>query len=61
MSCCFADGWGFWNIHGVPVDEQIVMRPETQTIEQIQNEPNAEVKKIRIQRYGEKKYLKAIS
>lgn len=48
--------WGDFTeyfIHGVCVDEQIVMRPETQTIKQIlQDERNEEVRRIRMERYG---------
>jgi hypothetical protein len=54
------DGWSLWHIEGVAVDEQIVMRPETQTIKQIASESNADVKAIRIQRYGWTRYLEAI-
>jgi hypothetical protein len=61
MSCRFADNWGIWTISGVEVDEQIVMHPETQTIEQIRKEENEEVKRIRIARYGWEKYLNEIN
>lgn len=57
----FRDGWKHWVIGGVTVDEQIVMRPETQTLAQIKGEDNAEVKRIRIERYGWDKYLKAVN
>ena len=48
----FRDGYGVWSISGVLVDEQIVMTPETQTLEQIKKEVNAEKKRIRIERFG---------
>jgi hypothetical protein len=54
----WADGFAIWTIHGVRVDEQIVLRPETQTIEQIDGEANAEAKRIRIERFGWPRYLK---
>jgi len=57
MSVKFADGWGIWTLRGVQVDEQIVMRPETQTIKQITDEQNQEVKAIRIERFGWEDYL----
>ena len=47
-----------WLINGVKVDEQIVMRPETQTIETIDNEKNSDVRAIRIDRFGWPRYLK---
>jgi hypothetical protein len=56
----FVDGYCVWMIGGVPVDEQIVMRPETQTIEQIHAEQNVEVARIRIERYGWDRYLREI-
>lgn len=60
MSCRFEDDWGIWTVNGVAVDEQIVMKPETQTLKQIRNEQNEEVKRIRIERYGWAKYLTEI-
>lgn len=53
----YRSGLKFWAINGVFVDEQIVMRPETQTIKQIMEERNEEVKRIRIERYGWMRYL----
>jgi hypothetical protein len=54
------DGWSLWHIHGVAVDEQIVLRPHTQTIEQIRGEQNEEVRRIRIERYGWDRYLREV-
>jgi hypothetical protein len=48
----FADGWSMWAIHGVRVTEQIVMAPETLTVEQIDAEQNAEVKRVMLERFG---------
>jgi hypothetical protein len=59
-SCEFADGWGIYTINGVSVDEQIVLHPETQTLEQIRKEPNEEIKRIRIERYGWTNFLEGI-
>lgn len=50
----FADGFKVWAIEGVLVDEQIVVSPESQTIEQIRNEGNEEVRRIRIERFSSK-------
>lgn len=60
MACEYMDGWGVYVINGVRVDEQIVMRPETQTLEQLRNEQNEEIKRIRIERYGWAKFFDAI-
>lgn len=54
----YVDGLKLYVIHGVVVDEQIVMHPETQTIEQIRSESQAEVQRIRIERYGWDRFLK---
>jgi len=50
--------FALWSIDGIAVDEQIVMRPETQTLEQIDGEKNADVKSIRIARFGWPRYLR---
>ena len=60
MACQFGDNWGCWIINGVTVDEQIVMHPETQTLKQIGDEQNEEIKRIRIERYGFADYLAEI-
>ena len=54
----YPDGFSIWSINGVRVDEQIVMRPETQSLEQLRSEQNAEIKRVRIERFGWLKYLK---
>lgn len=56
----YVDGWGAWAINGVQVDEQVVMRPETQTIQQIRAEENQEVKRVRIERFGWKRYIEEV-
>ena len=57
MSARWADGYGLWTIDGIPVNRQIVEFPKSQTIEQIDNEENADVRSIRIERYGWIQYL----
>jgi len=53
----FRDGWSIWAIGGIVVDEQVVLQPDTQTLQQIRRERNAEVQRIRIERYGWDRYL----
>jgi len=48
----FKDGYKIYTLEGIQVDEQIVMNPESQTIEQINSETNADIKIIRINRYA---------
>lgn len=57
----YRDGWELWYLDGVAVDQQIVMRPQTQTVEQIRGEKNEEVKRHRIERFGWPRYLKEIN
>jgi len=53
----YADGVKIYVIEGHVLNEQIVMAPETLTLEQIDNEENAETKRIMINRYGVSKYM----
>ena len=45
----------FW--HGVLVPEYIVVRPDSITVEQIETETNAEVRRVMIERMGQWRYL----
>ena len=44
----YADGFKFWAIDGYRVPESLVMQPELQTINEINNEQNEEIKRIRV-------------
>lgn len=48
----------FW--HGVRVNEKVVTEPEKITVEQIQDEPNAEVQRVMIHLYGPEKYIQSM-
>ena len=52
------DGWSLYHIHGVRVTEQIVMRPGTLTVAQIDSETNTEVRRVMINRYGVERYMR---
>ena len=52
------DGWELWYWHGVRVTDQIVMRPGTLTVHQIETESNAEVRRVMIERYGTERYVR---
>ena len=43
--------------HGVLLTEQIVMHPETLTVEQIDTEQNVEVRRVMIQKFGVERWL----
>ena len=51
------DGWEVYAWHNVRVNEQIIMRPETLTAEQILKEPNAEVRRVMVERHGLDRFL----
>jgi hypothetical protein len=44
-------------IHGVRVPEPIILRPDSITVQQIDGEQNAEVKRIMIDQYGPSRFL----
>ena len=60
MAIEWSDGWGLWMWHGSRVTEQIIMRPETITKEQIMVERNSEVSRAIAERLGWDEYLKRV-
>lgn len=56
-SILYRDGWKVWSIQGVRVNEKIVMHPETLTLDEINGEKNAEIRRIMIERFGTSRYL----
>ncbi len=52
------EGAQFWFYRGVQVTEQIILRPETLTLEQILKEPNVEVRRVMIERFGADRLLR---
>jgi len=50
------DGWSLYHWHGVRVTQQIIEAPHTLTVQQIESEQNAEVRRVMIERYGAKRY-----
>lgn len=53
----YADGFALYAIEDVVVPEQVVMAPHTLTVEQINAEPNDEVRRIMRQQFGEDRYI----
>ena len=52
MAIEYPDGWGVWAWNGIRVTEQIILRPETLTAEQIAKESNAQVRQVMVERVG---------
>jgi hypothetical protein len=48
----YPDGWGIWAINGARVPTQVIEAPETLTPEQVKSEPNTEVRRHMLDRYG---------
>jgi hypothetical protein len=57
MAIQWHDGYGLWMIDGYQVPEALVMHPELQTLDDINAEKNAEIKRIRINKFGWSRYL----
>lgn len=58
MSVLYSDGFGIWSINGIAVTEQIVMSPETLTVDQIDAESNGDVRSIMLDRFTWVRYIK---
>ncbi|HYM24953.1 MAG TPA: hypothetical protein VEU08_17170 [Vicinamibacterales bacterium] len=53
----YPDGWSIYAWHGVRVAEAVILRPETITVEQIHKEPNAEIRRVLLERYSFDRYI----
>lgn len=53
----YPDSWGLYMIHGIPVDEKVVLHPETLTVADIDAQTNAEVRRVMLARFGEGRYI----
>jgi hypothetical protein len=58
MAIRYADGWGLYSWHGIIVPEYVILLPEPITFEMINAEPNAEVRRVLIERFGLDNYLR---
>ena len=56
-ACAYPDGYAIYAVHGVRVPEYVVMRPNEITVEKIESETNAEVRRVMVERYGQYRYL----
>jgi hypothetical protein len=53
----YGDGTALYAIHGVPVPEVIITRPDLITVHEIRAELDVEVRRVMIERYGIGRYL----
>lgn len=57
-SLAYRDGTKFFDWHGVEVPEFVIMKPETITIDHIEKESNAEVRRVMVERFGLERFIK---
>jgi hypothetical protein len=53
----YPDGWGIYSWHGVRVPEDLIIHPENITHQEILQEKNQELKRIKLERYGLTRWL----
>ena len=53
----YPDGWGLYCWHGVRVPEDVILTPELLTADRIEKEPNAEVRRVMVERMGYERYI----
>lgn len=54
----YTDGFAVHAWHGVRVPPDVILKPQTITVEQVEREPNAEVRRVLIERYGQERYIR---
>jgi hypothetical protein len=58
MAVKYRDGWGVYCWRGIPVPREVVEHPERITVEEIEQERNADIRRVKIQRYGFDRYVR---
>ena len=53
----YSDGYGMAMVHGVKVPDYVVLEPNKITAKDIEAEGNAEVRRVKIDKYGQSRYL----
>ena len=56
-ACAFPDGWGIYAVHGVRVPAWVVEQKEKITPKAIEEEQNAETRRVMVELYGEDRYI----
>jgi hypothetical protein len=55
--CRWRDGVSLYSVHGVRVPAYVIEHPDRITVKLIDDERNAEVRRVMLSRYGEARYL----
>ena len=55
--CAWRDGTALWAWHGTRVPAWLILHPERLTVGQIQQEANAEVRRVMLERYGFERFF----
>jgi hypothetical protein len=53
----YRDGWGLYAVHGVFLPGEIIEHPESVTVQRIEAEENAEIRRVMLEKYGLGRYL----
>jgi len=53
----YPDGWGLYYVHGVSVPAKVVEDPQSLTVSEIENEANAEVRRVMVDRFGMDRFI----
>jgi hypothetical protein len=56
-SIAYRDGWSLYHFHGVTVPQLVIESPDQITIQMIESESNAEVRRVMMERYGYDRYI----
>jgi hypothetical protein len=55
--CRWSDGTALYAVHGVRVPAWVIETPEKITVDLIESQPNIEVRRVMIDKYGQARYL----
>jgi hypothetical protein len=53
----FADGFEIYSWHGATIPEKVINSPESLIVEDIEDQRNAEIRRVMIERYGMQRYI----
>ena len=56
----YPDDWGIWAWHGVRVPRQVIEQPESLNPQDVVKEPNAEVRRVMVERLGVDRFLAGV-